>query len=186
MHGGPQERKLRAGTENVQGVVGFAEAVRLAMEEREENWARWVSLREVLYRLPRELEAVRVNTDPDLSVPNCVNMAFMFCDGMALATNLSARGVFISQGSACTAGDLQPSHVLKAMGISDRAHHRPEELSGGADGGGGDQQEHRRTPEARDCARGHREVQGRLPLLPDAYIGPGGSRCTLATQVRRG
>jgi cysteine desulfurase len=131
VHGGPQEKKLRAGTENVQGIVGFAEAVRLALQEREETWSRWLSLREVLYRLPRELDAVRVNTDPALSVPNCVNMAFMFCDGMALATNLSARGIFVSQGSACTAGDLKPSHVLKAMGLSDRAAYGAVRISMG-------------------------------------------------------
>jgi cysteine desulfurase len=121
VHGGPQERRLRAGTENVQGMVGFAEATRLALEERAETWGRWLSLREVLYRLPRQLEAVRVNSDPDLTVPNCVNMAFMFCDGMALTTNLSARDVYVSTGSACTSGDLVPSHVLKAMGLSDKA-----------------------------------------------------------------
>jgi len=121
IHGGPQEGKLRAGTENVAGIVGFAEAVRLATEEREANVERWTQMREVLYALPREMDAVRVNSDPALTVPNCVNMAFMYCDGMALATNLSRRGVCVSTGSACTAGDLKPSHVLKAMGLSDRA-----------------------------------------------------------------
>lgn len=121
VHGGPQERRLRAGTENVQGIVGFAEALRLALEHREETWARWLELREILHRLARELDAVRVNSDPARCVPNCVSMTFMYCDGMTLATNLSARGVFASTGSACTAGDLKPSHVLKAMGLSDRA-----------------------------------------------------------------
>lgn len=123
VHGGPQERRLRAGTENVQGMVGFAEAVRLALEERDETWARWIELRETLYRLPREINVVRVNSDPGRSVPNCVNISFMFCDGMTLTTNLSARGVYASTGSACTAGDLAPSHVLKGMGLSDKAAH---------------------------------------------------------------
>lgn len=133
VHGGPQERKLRAGTENLQGIVGFAEALRLALAERETNWQRWLILREELYRLPRELDAVRVNSDPALSVPNCVSMVFMFCDGMALATNLSARGVYVSTGSACTAGDLKPSHVLKAMGLSDRAAYGAIRFSMGRD-----------------------------------------------------
>ena len=121
VHGGPQEGHLRAGTQNVQGAVGFAEALRLAEQEREENWAWWLELREVLHGLADELDAVRLNSAPEVTVPNCVNMTFMYCDGMALATNLSARGVWVATGSACTAGDLAPSHVLQAMGLSDTA-----------------------------------------------------------------
>lgn len=121
VHGGPQEGQLRAGTQNVQGAVGFAEAVRLAEQEREGNRARWLELRTILHRPVDELDAVRLNSAPDVTVPNCVNLTFMYCDGMALATNLSARGVWVSTGSACTAGDLAPSHVLQAMGLSDLA-----------------------------------------------------------------
>lgn len=121
VHGGPQEGRLRAGTENVAGIVGCAEALRLADSEREDNLARWRELREILYRLPHELNAVRVNSHPDLTLPNCVNMTFMFCDSMALMMNLSMNGIMVSSGSACTAGDLKPSHVLKAMGLSDKA-----------------------------------------------------------------
>lgn len=123
VHGGPQESARRAGTENVMGIVGFAKALQLAGQEREDTWERWVGLRECLYRLPREMDAVRVNSHPDMTVPNCVNMAFIYCDGMALAMNLSVQGVYVSTGSACTSGDLQPSHVLRAMGLSDRAAH---------------------------------------------------------------
>lgn len=123
IHGGPQERRFRAGTENVQGIVGFGEAVRLAVQERERNWSHWLEVREELYRLPREIEAVRCNSHPDLTVPNCVNITFMYCDGMTLSTNLSAQGIYVSTGSACTAGDLNPSHVLTAMGLSERAAH---------------------------------------------------------------
>lgn len=123
VHGGPQEWKLRAGTQNVAGIVGLAEALRLGDQEREDSLARWRQLREILYRLPRELDAVRVNSHPDLTLPNLVNMTFMYCDGMALCMNLSMRGICVSTSSACTAGDLQPSHVLKAMGLSDPAAH---------------------------------------------------------------
>ncbi len=123
VHGGPQERGLRAGTENVAGIVGFSEALRLALAEREGNWERWRGLRELIYALPREMNAVRVNSHPDSTVPNCVNVTFMFCDGVSLVANLSARGVCVSTGSACTAGSLAPSHVLKAMGLSDLAAH---------------------------------------------------------------
>lgn len=133
VHGGPQEGRLRAGTENVAGIVGLGEALRLAETERDGNLARWRELREILYRLPRELDAVRVNSHPDLTLPNCVNMTFMFCDGMALTMNLSLRGICVSTGSACTAGDLTPSHVLKAMGLSDRAAHGAIRLSMGRD-----------------------------------------------------
>jgi cysteine desulfurase len=69
------------------------------------------------------LDAVRVNSHPDLTLPNVVNMTFMYCDGMALCLNLSMRGICVSTSSACTAGDLEPSHVLKAMGLSDKAAH---------------------------------------------------------------
>lgn len=123
VHGGPQEWKLRAGTQNIAGIVGLAEALRLAEQEREGNLEHWLQLREILYRLPRELEAVRVNSHPDLTLPNVVNLTFMYCDGMALCMNLSMRGICISTSSACTAGDLSPSHVLKAMGLSDMAAH---------------------------------------------------------------
>jgi cysteine desulfurase len=123
VHGGPQEWKLRAGTQNIAGIVGLAEALRLAEQEREGNLQRWRELREILYRLPRELDAVRVNSHPDLTLPNTVNMTFMYCDGMTLCMNLSMRGICVSTSSACTAGDLSPSHVLKAMGLSDMAAH---------------------------------------------------------------
>jgi cysteine desulfurase len=119
VHGGSQERGLRAGTENAQGIVGFATAVALAESERERNWAHWLSLRPILYRLLDEIPDVRLNSDPDSTVPNCVNLSFAGCDGMNLAMNLSAKGVYVSTGSACTAGDVAPSHVLKAMGLTD-------------------------------------------------------------------
>jgi cysteine desulfurase len=131
VHGGHQEGGLRAGTENVAGAVGFAEALALALDEREAVWARWLELRLGLLTLERDLNAVRVNSAPDLTVPNCVNLSFMYCDGMALATNLSAHGVYVSTGSACCAGSLTPSHVLKAMGLSDEAAHGALRLSMG-------------------------------------------------------
>lgn len=123
VQGGPQEWRLRAGTQNLAGIVGLAEALRLAEQEREANLERWRQQREILYRLARELEAVRVNSHPELTLPNVVNLTFMYCDGMTLCMNLSLRGVCVSTSSACTAGDLSPSHVLKAMGLSDLAAH---------------------------------------------------------------
>lgn len=123
IHGGRQEHGLRAGTQNVGGIVGFAEAVRLAEAEREWHWEKWRALREVLYELARGLDAVRVNSDPALTVPNCVNMTFLHCDGMTLAANLNARGICVSTGSACSAASVEPSHVLKAMGLTDQAAH---------------------------------------------------------------
>jgi cysteine desulfurase len=121
IHGGRQEGGLRAGTQNVAGIAGMAEAVRLAEDEREEFWQRAWRHRERLHRLPEELNAVRFNGSSEHQVPHCVSVTFLFCDAMGLATNLSMRGIYVSTGSACSSGDVTPSHVLKAIGLSDQA-----------------------------------------------------------------
>lgn len=121
IHGGRQESQRRGGTHNVAGIVGFGEATRLAEEERSAVLERWGELRGVLQRLPKELNAVRINSDPALTLPNCISATFLYCDGMALATNLSMRGIYVSTGAACSSGNVEPSHVLKAMGLSDLA-----------------------------------------------------------------
>lgn len=123
IHGGGQESGIRSGTQNVAGIAGFAEAVELAEQEREETWARWRDCRQVLFGLQDEMNAVRVNSDPEICLPNCLSITFLYCDAMALTTNLSMRGIYVSTGSACSSGDLEPSHVLKAMGLSDVACH---------------------------------------------------------------
>lgn len=133
IHGGRQEAGLRAGTQNVAGIVGFGEAIRLAGAEREANWAHALEVREQFLRLPRELNAVRINGDPASVVPHCISLTLLYCDAMALSTNLSVRGICVSVGSACTSGDVIPSHVLKAMGLSDQAAFCTIRLTSGHD-----------------------------------------------------
>lgn len=122
VHGGGQESGLRGGTENVPGVVGFAEAMRLALAEREANDRRFRDLRPILTELEKRLPAVRVNSPADGCLPHVVNISFLYVDGMAVAMNLSMKGIYVSVGSACASNqEMKPSHVLMAMGLNDKA-----------------------------------------------------------------
>jgi cysteine desulfurase len=132
IHGGGQERGLRAGTENVPGICGFAEAVRLALEEMDANRRRSLRHRAQLLRLLRELPAVHLNGHPTQVLPHTVSLSFMYIDGMALALNLSLRGIYVSNASACHSHSLEPSHVLLAMGLTERAAHGAVRFSLGA------------------------------------------------------
>jgi len=133
IHGGGQERGLRSGTEAVAQVVGLAKALQLALEEMPEVTLRLWRLRERLLGIVRDLEAVKLNGDPEHTLPHVANLTFMYCDGMALGLNLSLRHIYVSQGSACTAGDMAPSHVLMAMGLSEQAAHGAIRFSIGRD-----------------------------------------------------
>lgn len=122
LRGGSQERGRRGGTENVASIVGFATALRLAEEEREETAGRLHALRA---RLRRQLRAavpdLRVNT-PEDSAPHVLNVSVPPgergpVDGEMLLLGLDLEGVHVSAGSACTSGALTPSHVLLAMGV---------------------------------------------------------------------
>ncbi|GIV53492.1 MAG: cysteine desulfurase IscS [Candidatus Kapaibacterium sp.] len=122
VHGGGQERGRRGGTEAVALIVGFAEAARrahAAMTERSEHMRR---LRDMLAALLRErIEAIRFNT-PTAALPNILNVSFLDAerlDGEAILQLLDMEGIACSNGSACTSGSMQPSHVLKAMGRPD-------------------------------------------------------------------
>jgi cysteine desulfurase len=133
VHGGGQERGLRSGTEAVAQIVGLTKALQLALEEMPEVAPRLGHLRERLLGIVRDLEAVKLNGDPEHTLPHVVNLTFMYCDGMALGLNLSLRHIYVSQGSACTAGDMAPSHVLMAMGLSEQAAHGAIRFSIGRD-----------------------------------------------------
>jgi len=119
--GGDQERGLRAGTENVAGVVGFAEAVALTFEHSETEGQRLRALRDDFEKRVRAVvPKVRVNGAQASRVPNTSNLTFDSIDGESVVLGLDLRGVCVSTGSACSTGDPEPSHVLLAMGISAR------------------------------------------------------------------
>jgi cysteine desulfurase len=115
IRGGGQEHGLRAGTENVLGLIGFGEACALATGEPEREWGRLRRLRERLADGLLALGDVRINGDPRHLLPGMLNVSFRSIRGDALATALALEGIAISTGSACHDGG--PSHVLEAMGL---------------------------------------------------------------------
>jgi cysteine desulfurase len=115
IHGGAQEKGLRAGTENVLGIVGFGEAAELAMQTAEEERERQRRLRDRLLDGLLALGDVRLNGDRRLLLPGTLNVSFRAIRGEALATALALEGIAVSTGSACHAG--KHSHVLQAMGL---------------------------------------------------------------------
>lgn len=118
IHGGAQERRRRAGTENVPGIVGFGKAVQLAMDEMEERTKKEVEMREYLMeKVLREVPFTRINGSRTSRLPNNINFAFQFIEGESLLIKLDMAGICGSSGSACTSGSLDPSHVLLAIGL---------------------------------------------------------------------
>ena len=121
MTGGHQEFGLRAGTENVAGIVGLAEAMTIATEALEQETARLSGLRDRLERgILQQLDDVRVNSGGASRVPNTSSMSFPFVDGESILLHLDLRGICASTGSACTTDSPEPSHVLTAMGLEPR------------------------------------------------------------------
>lgn len=124
LHGGAQERKRRAGTENVPGIVGFGKAVELALATMEERTARERELRDhLIERVLKEIPFARVNGDRKNRLPNNVNICFQFVEGESLLIMLDMKGICGSSGSACTSGSLDPSHVLLAIGLPHEIAH---------------------------------------------------------------
>lgn len=122
--GGQQERGRRATTENVPGIVGFARAVELAFGEREREHARQMSLREhAIDRILAEVPFAKLNGSREHRLANNVNFSFEFIEGEGMLLQLSARGICVSSGSACTSGSLDPSHVLLAIGLPHEIAH---------------------------------------------------------------
>jgi cysteine desulfurase len=116
--GGGQERGRRAGTENVAGIVGLAMALTLAVETLESEGRRLRALRDLLIRgVLERIPDSRLNGQPERRLPNNANFAFAGVDGESLLLNLDLHGVAASSGSACTAGSIDPSHVLLALGL---------------------------------------------------------------------
>ncbi|MEO8376437.1 MAG: cysteine desulfurase family protein [Candidatus Sumerlaeota bacterium] len=118
--GGGQESHLRAGTENVPAIAGFATAVSLAMDELPRELARRVVQRETLWEELRELIPTAVRNSPVThSLPNTLNVSIPGFDSRRLVALLDERGIACSAGSACTSADPEPSHVLQAMQLPD-------------------------------------------------------------------
>lgn len=124
IHGGAQERKRRAGTENVTGIVGFGEAARIAMETMEARSRKEAELRDYLIeKVLREIPYTRLNGHHTDRLPNNANFSFQFIEGESLLIMLDSKGICGSSGSACTSGSLDPSHVLLAIGLPHEIAH---------------------------------------------------------------
>ena len=134
IHGGAQERKRRAGTENVPGIVGFGKAVELAVANMKERTDKEIELRDYLIgRIEKEIPYVKVNGDRVKRLPNNVNVCFRFVEGESLLIMLDMKGICASSGSACTSGSLDPSHVLLAIGLPHEIAHGSLRQTLGAD-----------------------------------------------------
>lgn len=134
IHGGAQERKRRAGTENVPGIVGFAKAVEIAMSTMEERTKHEILLRDyMIRRIYEEIPYVRLNGSAQNRLPNNVNFSFQFIEGESLLIMLDMAGICASSGSACTSGSLDPSHVLLAIGLPHEIAHGSLRLTLGED-----------------------------------------------------
>ena len=124
IHGGAQERKRRAGTENVTGIVGLGKAVEIAMNTMEERTAKETEMRNYLIdRILSEIPYARLNGHRTTRLPNNVNISFQFIEGESLLIMLDMKGICASSGSACTSGSLDPSHVLLAIGLPHEIAH---------------------------------------------------------------
>lgn len=124
IHGGAQERKRRAGTENVPGIVGMGKAVEIAVANLEENKRKETELRDYLIkRVMSEVPYTRLNGHPTKRLSNNANFAFQFIEGESLLIMLDMEGICGSSGSACTSGSLDPSHVLLAIGLPHEIAH---------------------------------------------------------------
>lgn len=120
IHGGSQERKRRAGTENVAGIVGFAEAFKLSVQELDERRSKYLAMREAMVSVWSEAGIeFSVNGHPEWFLPHILNVSFPAVDTETMLMNLDIAGVAASSGSACTSGSLEISHVLVAMGMSE-------------------------------------------------------------------
>lgn len=134
IHGGAQERKRRAGTENVPGIVGLGKAVELAAADMEGRTAKERELRDyMIRRIEEEIPYCRLNGDREKRLPNNVNFSFQYIEGESLLIMLDMKGICASSGSACTSGSLDPSHVLLAIGLPHEIAHGSLRMTLGAD-----------------------------------------------------
>ena len=124
VHGGGQERKRRAGTENVPGIVGIGTATARAIRTMEDRTKKEAELRDYLIRrILEEVPYTKLNGHPENRLPNNANFSFRFIEGESLLIMLDMKGICASSGSACTSGSLDPSHVLLAIGLPHEIAH---------------------------------------------------------------
>lgn len=121
-HGGGHERGLRSGTLNVSGIVGFGKAVEIAQAEMSAESERLIALRERLYtQLSDALDHIAINGHPTKRLPGNLNVSFAYVEGESLLMGIS--DIAVSSGSACTSASLEPSYVLRALGVGDDLAH---------------------------------------------------------------
>ena len=124
MHGGDQERRQRASTENVPGIVGFGRAVELAQQDMTEEAKRLTRLRDKLISgILERVDHTRLNGHPSQRLPHNVNVSVDFVEGESIVLNLDLEGICASTGSACSLSSVEPSHVLLAMGLPPEQAH---------------------------------------------------------------
>ena len=117
-HGGEHERRRRAGTENVAGIVGFGKAVEIRGRDMAEEGQRLTGLRDRLWEgLKARVPEVRLNGHPTERVPGTCNVCFRHVESESIVLGLDLKGIASSAGSACTSGSVEPSYVLVAMGL---------------------------------------------------------------------
>jgi len=117
-HGGEHERRRRAGTENVPGIVGFGKAVELRAREMEAEAVRLAALRNRFWQgVSARVPEVRLNGHPTRRLPGTLNLCFRHVESESIVLGLDLKGVAVTAGSACTSGNVEPSYVLVAMGI---------------------------------------------------------------------
>ncbi len=124
MHGGGQEKKRRAGTENVPAIVGLGKAAELARHDLGEEARRLSYLRDKLVKgLGERIDHIHLNGHPSQRLPNNVNVSVDFAEGESMVLNLDLEGICVSTGSACSSASLEPSHALLALGLSPEQAH---------------------------------------------------------------
>ena len=121
MHGGGHERGMRSGTLATHQLVGFGEAARIAREEMQVEADRLAALRQRFWDAISDIPEVHINGDRDQRLPGALNVSFAFVEGESLI--MSLRDLAISSGSACTSASLEPSYVLRALGLNDELAH---------------------------------------------------------------
>lgn len=121
MHGGSQEKQLRAGTENIAACVGLGEAIKLSTMNLEERILKLSKIRDnIINRIYSNISCSKLNGHPKKRLPNNINFSFDNVNGRLLVYLLDKFGIYASSGSACSCGTTKPSHVLLALGISEK------------------------------------------------------------------